>query len=356
MNNGILDASSVPRLLPSSGQITHYIKDQLLLHAEQHAPRGMRLDSRTILVNAETELAHVLQGVIEERRPGLAWRGAFAQITEPPAGIESIVAREMTGGGQMKPIAAGASDMPLVHESGKPFSLYNVPHALGAEYTYQELLKAALYGMPLQARKLSLVRRGYEERVEQVAWFGDADHNLQGFFRNKRVKMVQLTKRGSNEPLVIDGSDTSVTASQIVNGLLDFINAVADDSNDAHMASVLTVAPKAYRHLSQTHMDETNRITIAEELNRKAGITLQMAQTFKNASGSKVGLDSAKTYQMVALTSTDQEQMGIILPHPHQFFAAQNRGMSVCIPSYAEIADVLIRSPEANRAAYYESA
>lgn len=117
--------------------------------------------------------------------PQLKGRDIFSTNTEGGEGINTITYRSYDKRGEVQVIAGKATDLPRSDISGKEFSIK--VSTLGGSYGYsrQEIAAAKLTGMPLDARKAEAVRRAYEEKVNQLIWFGDADNQINGLFGGK---------------------------------------------------------------------------------------------------------------------------------------------------------------------------
>ena len=114
--------------------------------------------------------------------PELKGRELFALNTEGGEGIETITYRSYDKRGETAIIAGKATDLPRGDISGKEYSISvrTLGNAFG--YSRQEIASAKVTGMPLEARKAEATRRSYEEKVNQIIFFGSPDNNLHGFF------------------------------------------------------------------------------------------------------------------------------------------------------------------------------
>lgn len=114
--------------------------------------------------------------------PDLKGRELFALNTEGGEGINVITYRSYDKRGETAVIAGKATDLPRGDISGKEYSIpvRTLGNAFG--YSRQELAAAKVTGMPLEARKAEATRRSYEEKVNQIIFFGDKPNNLHGFF------------------------------------------------------------------------------------------------------------------------------------------------------------------------------
>lgn len=114
--------------------------------------------------------------------PDLMGRECFALNTEGGEGINQITYRSYDKRGETAIIAGKATDLPRGDISGQEYTIdvRTLGNAFG--YSRQELAAAKLTGMPLEARKAEATRRSYEEKVNQVIWFGSAENKLHGIF------------------------------------------------------------------------------------------------------------------------------------------------------------------------------
>jgi len=114
--------------------------------------------------------------------PDLMAREVFALNTEGGEGINSITYRSYDKRGETAIIAGKATDLPRGDIDGKEYTIS--VRTLGNAYGYsrQELAASRLTGLPLEQRKVDATRRSYEEKVNQLVWFGDAQTSLNGLF------------------------------------------------------------------------------------------------------------------------------------------------------------------------------
>lgn len=114
--------------------------------------------------------------------PDLMGRIVFALNTEGGEGINQITYRSYDKRGETEIIAGKATNLPRGDIDGKEFTID--VRTLGNAYGYsrQEIAAARLTGMPLEQRKADATRRSYEEKVNQLIWFGDEASKLGGLF------------------------------------------------------------------------------------------------------------------------------------------------------------------------------
>ena len=180
--------------------------------------------------------------------PDLMGRECFALNTEGGEGINVITYRSYDKRGETAIIAGKATDLPRGDISGKEYSISvrTLGNAFG--YSRQELASAKVTGMPLEARKAEATRRSYEEKVNQLIWFGSPENNLQGFF-NGPVGAPALTV-----------SKTAVDAA--VGGTFSLVWGV-DKTPDEVIADLTTACVKMYKETKK--LFRPNKVLISVE-------------------------------------------------------------------------------------------
>lgn len=130
----------------------------------------------------QRQLEYVQAQSFDVLYPDLMGRECFALNTEGGEGINLITYRSYDKRGETAIIAGKATDLPRGDISGQEYSIpvRTLGNAFG--YSRQELASAKLTGMPLEARKAEATRRSYEEKVNQIIFFGSAENGLHGLF------------------------------------------------------------------------------------------------------------------------------------------------------------------------------
>ena len=64
-------------------------------------------------------------------------------------------------------------------------------------YNYVELEHARMANVNLEARKALSARRGIDLKLNNIAWFGDAEHGILGFINNPNIANVTIPADGT---------------------------------------------------------------------------------------------------------------------------------------------------------------
>ena len=156
----------------------------------------------------------------------------------------------------MKVIGDKAQDLPRADVLRKEVT--HPVRSLGASfaYTVQETRAAAMVpGMNLEQRRANAVRRAYEEKVQEIAYFGDAPSGMKGFFNNNQV-----------DKLVPDHwFDTAdITTDEMLQLLNEPATRIVQNSNMKEMPNTMLVPYNAYRIISTTPRSTTSDTTVME--------------------------------------------------------------------------------------------
>ena len=114
--------------------------------------------------------------------PDLMGRSIFSLNTEGGEGINTITYRSYDKRGETAIIAGKATDLPRGDISGEEYSISVKTLGNSFGYSRQELAAAKVTGMPLEARKAEATRRSYEEKVNQLIFFGNPENKINGLF------------------------------------------------------------------------------------------------------------------------------------------------------------------------------
>lgn len=168
---------------------------------------------------------------------------------------DTYVYRVMDRVGKFKVIQDRASDLPRVDITRKEVTHKVVSIGASYGYTIKEVLAAQRENLPLEASRISAVRRAYEEKVQDIAYFGDSSVGITGFFNNPDVDSLNIT-----------GSWFSPTATP--DDMLAILNAavryMVKSSNMVEMPNTMLLAYEDHAILNETPRSSTSDTTVLE--------------------------------------------------------------------------------------------
>lgn len=165
--------------------------------------------------------------------PELMGRQILSLNTEGGEGINTITYRSYDKRGEAAIIAGKATDLPRGDLSGEEYSITvkTVGNAFG--YSRQEIAASKVTGLPLEARKAEATRRAYEEKINQIIFFGSAQDNLNGIYGGPEDKPWETVTSS-----LLSGSDASGTTA--------WYGATADKTPDEIIADLTAACAKMY--------------------------------------------------------------------------------------------------------------
>ena len=145
----------------------------------------------------QRQLDYIKQQTYDIKYAELKSRKLIPVSSEADPGAENIFYRQYDQSGIAKIISNYADDLPDADVTGKEFS--TPVRTLGASYKYNiQEMRAAVYGnVPLEQRRANAARRAIAQKENGLAFLGDANSGLVGFFTAPNVTSVTIPATGS---------------------------------------------------------------------------------------------------------------------------------------------------------------
>lgn len=188
-------------------------------------------------------------------------RMLFPVSNEAGPGVNSITYRQYDQVGLAKIIASYAADLPRADVSGKEFTI--PVRSVGTSYGYNldEIQSAQMTGMPLEQRRANAAVRAVEEKVNDVAFNGDAEFNLPGFLSNANIPTGNVVNGAGSAP-----EWSTKTPDEI---LFDVNDAFADVFETTFMkerGNTMLIPPSQWSYIMSTPRSANSDTTIAQYL------------------------------------------------------------------------------------------
>ena len=208
------------------------------------------------------ELNYIRSRALEVEHSPLNSFRVFPQETDVPAGAETALQLVYDSVGMAKIVADYGDDLPRAEAVATtiPAKVYTVGDSYG--YNYVELEHARMASVNLEARKALSARRGIDLKLNNIAWFGDAEHGIVGFINNPNIATVTIPADGTgSSALFVDK-----TPDQIIRDMNAIINEVSNNTNGVEMPDTVLLAPAVYDLLESTPKSQYSDRTILEFL------------------------------------------------------------------------------------------
>ena len=208
------------------------------------------------------ELNYIRSRALEVEHSPLNSFRVFPQETDVPAGAETALTLVYDTIGMAKIVADYGDDLPRAEAVATtiPSKVYTVADSYG--YNYVELEHARMANVNLEARKALSARRGIDLKLNNIAWFGDAEHGITGFINNPNISSVTIPADGTgSSALFVDK-----TPEQIIRDMNSIINEISNNTNGVEMPDTVLLAPAVYDLLESTPKSQYSDRTILEFL------------------------------------------------------------------------------------------
>lgn len=254
--------------------------------------------------------------------------------TDVPEGATTITYRQYDTVGMAKVIANYANDLPRADVTGKEFTsnIRSIGNAFG--YNTQEIRSAIFAGVNLHARKAMAATRAHQEKINALAFTGDADHGLPGLISNTNVPEVTLLADGTGSVKTF----ASKTPDKIVRDVNALVNKIISQSKGVHRATEVWMPVEQYALIATTQNSTASDTTILQFLQQvHPGVTFRQVVELDGA-----GASSAD--RMYAIENS-RDNWAIEIPMMMKMYSPQQKGLEFEVPVESRFGGVIIEYP-----------
>lgn len=295
--------------------------------------RGVRNDDVGVFLARELE--KVLARVFEVQYADIKYANIIPVSTEVGNGAESYTYRIFDAQGSMKVITDKVKDLPRADVLRREVT--HPVRSLGGSfgYTVQETRAAALTpGLNLEQRRANAVRRAYEEKVQQIAYYGEAPVGMKGFFNNSDIDKIVANKWFG---------DGTITTEEMLEILNEGPTRLVQNSNMKEYPDTMLVPYNVYRVISTTPRSTTSDTTVMEFFLRTNPMINRIEPINELEPGKSNG-NLSKDRMIVYKRDPDKLQLHI--PQPLEFFPPERSGLEYTVAAHSRIGGVAIYYPK----------
>jgi hypothetical protein len=257
--------------------------------------------------------------------------------TETPSGTKYIDWTSFSRIGQAKIIANYSKDFPrtdiaveekraYVRGIGDSFG-YNIPEIRAAANANPPL--------PLNQKRANNAMDIVNRKIDDIAWAGDTEYNLQGFidFPGIQEYTVPADGTGSSKKWV------DKTPDQIVRDVAGLFTTVITGTNRVETPDTLLLPSDQFEYINTTRMTDGNDTTIMKFImdNNVHVKSIEWVLELKGAGASS-------TDRMMAFPR-DPDIVELNISQPVEMFDADKEGMEYVVPVHAETAGIICFYP-----------
>jgi len=280
----------------------------------------------------ERQLEYIRPQVFETVYADIKYRTILPVTAEAGNGAQTFTYRIMDSTGEFKLIADAADDLPRADISQTEKSIVFRSFGGSFGYTVQELRAAQMANIALEQRRAAAVRRAYEEKVEEVAMFGEASANLPGFFNNATVDVLQANKWFT---------DSGTTAQEMLELLNYGVTAIVNSTQMKEQPDTILMPYEDFRVISTQRNSDSSDVTVLEYFLRTNPFIRNIEPILQLDKDNS----TLSTNRMVVY-KRDPQKVQLHIPQPLELFPPQQRGLEFIVPAHARLGGVALYFPK----------
>ncbi len=294
-----------------------------------------------------SQLAQVEPRIYETKYPNINFQELVPVNSAVPEWVDTVDYISYDAVTMGKFIGANADDLPNVALKAKKDSVPVGYAGNSFEYSLDELRKSQHLNMPIDTTMASAARRGAEEHMQRVAYFGDADRNMFGLFNHPNVT--------SDATSALDWNGASVTGKQILDEINGWIGDVWNQGKGVHVPNTMVLAANRWTYLATTmateYAPDKTLLEILQSQNlytRMTGQQMKIVPRFQLEGAGASGKDRVLIYE------NNAENLVMYIPMFWRPTAPQPRNLKIKVPAEYKVSGTEFRYPMS--AAYFDLA
>lgn len=294
-----------------------------------------------------SQLAYVEPRIYATKYPHINYQELVPVDTDVPEWVDSVDYISYDAVTMGKFIGANADDLPNVAINAKKDSVPVGYAGNSFEYSLDELRKSQHLNLPLDTSLASAARRGSEEHIQRVAYFGDADRNMYGLFNHPNVT--------TDSTSTLDWTDASTTGKMIIDEINGMIGDVWEQSKGVHVPNTMVLAANRWTYLATTMATEyAPDKTLLDILQKQNLYTTMTGQAMTIMPRFQLDGAGASGKDRVLIYEKNPENLFMKIPMFWRPVAPQPRNLKIKVPAEYKTSGVEFRYPMS--AAYFDLA
>lgn len=287
--------------------------------------------------------SHVEAGVYRHKYPDLDYASLIPVDTSAHPFASSVTYYSMDGAGRAAWINGNGKDIPVANFTMDQHETPVYTAGIGYSWGWEEVGRAAMLGIALDAEKAFYARRAYEEMVYRVALTGDTAKSFQGLFNYTGVPAAQVAADGTGSSRLWSAK----TPNQIIRDLNEALMGINTATERTEMADTLILPWERLEYIASTPRSDGSDETLLGFFQRANVYTAMTGQPLTIRG--KRGLLTAGTGSTARLVAyrRSPEVLKLHIPMPHRFLPVQIDGLQYTVPGVFRLGGLDIRLPKA---------
>lgn len=285
----------------------------------------------------QRELEYVKAGSYDVEHADLPARVLFPVSNSAGPGAQTIVYVSYEGSGAAIIINNYSDDLPRVDVGGVETRLAVKPIGIAYGYGLDEIQAAQMAGQPLQQRKADMAVRSVEEKINKIAFFGDAATGLPGIFTNPNIPTGAVVDGGGGTEWI------NKTPLQVAFDVNELFSDIFETTLMKERGDTLLVPVAQWTYIMSTKLEAGTDTTIAQYVAANSPflnsvediIPVNEMSSLFNGLGSDV---------MVAYNRS-AAKLELEIPVELEMMAVQLKNLEFMVPGRARVAGLNIYYP-----------
>jgi len=278
------------------------------------------------------ELETILARTFETEYADIKYSQILPISTEVATGSDSFTYKIFDAQGSMKIIADKGSDLPRADILRKEVT--HPVRSLGASFAYsiQETRAAAqVPGLQLEQRRANAVRRAYEEKVQDVAYFGSSADGIDGLFNNANVDKIVPNK----------WFDGTITTDEMLEILNEGPTRIIQNSNMKEQPNTMLVPQNVYRIISTRRASDASDTTVLEYFLR-TNPYIRAVEPINDLEAAK----SVLSKDRIVCYDRSPEKLQLHIPQTLEFLPPVRQNLEFSVAAHARVGGVALYYPK----------
>lgn len=265
----------------------------------------------------------LLSKVFETKYPALSARSMFPVSPEGGEGIDSVSYLLWDAKGIAQFISAYAGDIPRAEVSCRKITspVHRMAESFGM--TLDEIKKARLTNTPLDARKAKAVRDGHEEKLNEVAFYGNSALGLMGLFSHPNIP------NGAAPVLDWDADGDLATPDEIFSCFSAGLEAVRSATSGREKINAIRLPGSTYADLALRKISTNDSTTVLTWLKTQLaalGVT-EITEYPEGESVTMLAGEAVGARKVITYYNNSSDCLELFVPEDLNFLEPQKQGL-----------------------------
>lgn len=272
------------------------------------------------------------------RYADLVARTLFPVSNDGGPGISSITYRTYDQVGAAKIINAYADDLPRADVNGKETSIPVRSVGISYGYNLDEINASQLTGANLDQRRANASRRAVEQTINQVAFYGDAESGLPGFFSNPNIPSGNVVNGGSGTAW------TTKTADQILFDINELCADIFETTLMVERPNTLLLPPAQWSYVMSTPRASNSDTTIAQFVAQNSPY-LKGLDSIIPVNECQGSLNPELASDAMVAYNRDPDKLQLEIPVELEYLPIQQKNLEFVVPGRSRVGGLNIYYP-----------